>query len=166
MRNIIKHTIIWRGGIIKRKALFLTGIVLLACVAVTGYQFKDNNQLPILNSFSQIPNSSTFENPDKATKHGSSKEKPNQETSKQNSKKYSKNDVNQDSQSNVKKSNSQSIAGKYIEEPGAKAGTPKRIKIGGKQTDVVPVIQNGKQVGEIHIDPKTGKNVGGAGGAP
>ena len=56
------------------------------------------------------------------------------------------------------------IAQGFIEEPGATAGTPKLVKINGKQTYVVPVIMNGKQVGEIYIDPQTGKNIGGAGG--
>lgn len=58
------------------------------------------------------------------------------------------------------------IAQKYIEEPDAMAGTPKTKKIGNMQVYVVPVIINHTQVGEIHIDPKNGKNVGGAGGAP
>lgn len=66
----------------------------------------------------------------------------------------------------VKSSRSRSIAQKYIGEPNAVAGKPERYKIGGKCTDVVPVLLRGKRVGEIDIDPKTGKNVGGAGGAP
>ena len=31
---------------------------------------------------------------------------------------------------------------------------------------IVPVIINGKNVGEIDIDANTGKNIGGAGGSP
>jgi hypothetical protein len=65
-----------------------------------------------------------------------------------------------------KPSKSRSIAQKYIGVPKAVAGKPERYKIGGKCTDVVPVLLRGKRVGEIDIDPKTGKNVGGAGGAP
>lgn len=60
----------------------------------------------------------------------------------------------------------QEIAQKYIDEPGAKAGTPKLTKIDGKEVYVVPVIDNGQQVGEIEIDAQTGENLGGAGGAP
>ncbi len=57
-----------------------------------------------------------------------------------------------------------SIAQKYIEQPGATAGTPKLQKINGKQVYVVPVIYNGQRAGEIWIDAQTGKNIGGAGG--
>ena len=58
------------------------------------------------------------------------------------------------------------IALKYIEEPGALAGTPELKILGGAQVYVVPVILSSTVVGEIHIDPQTGENVGGAGGAP
>jgi len=60
----------------------------------------------------------------------------------------------------------QEIAQKYIEEPGTNAGKPKLIKTDGRYIYVVPVIDNGTNVGEINIDALTGKNVGGAGGAP
>lgn len=60
----------------------------------------------------------------------------------------------------------QEIAKKYIEEPGARAGTPKLTSIDGKEVYIVPVIDNGQQVGEIEIDAQTGENLGGAGGAP
>lgn len=60
----------------------------------------------------------------------------------------------------------QEIAQKYIEEPGAKAGTPKMINVNGKKVYNVPVMLNGEQVGEIELDAQTGKNLGGAGGAP
>ena len=65
-----------------------------------------------------------------------------------------------------KSTKSMEIAQKYIKEPKATAGKPEKYKIGGKCTDIVPVLLKGKRVGEINIDPKTGKNVGGAGGAP
>lgn len=58
------------------------------------------------------------------------------------------------------------IAQKYIEEPGTNAGKPKLIKTDGRYIYVVPVMDNGTNVGEINIDALTGKNVGGAGGAP
>lgn len=69
---------------------------------------------------------------------------------------------------NVKISSSQakSIAQKSILQEGAYAGTPKLITSNGKKIYVVPVILNGKQVGEIYVDPQTGENLGGAGGAP
>jgi uncharacterized membrane protein YkoI len=66
----------------------------------------------------------------------------------------------------ISASKAQEIAKKYIEEPGAKAGTPKIINVNGKKVYVVPVMLNGEQVGEIDLDAQTGKNLGGAGGAP
>jgi hypothetical protein len=66
----------------------------------------------------------------------------------------------------ISSSEAQSIADNYIEEPGASSGTPKTVNIGGEDTYVVPVESEGNNVGEIHIDPQTGENVGGAGGAP
>lgn len=66
----------------------------------------------------------------------------------------------------ISASEAKSIATKYIEQKGASAGTPELKSINGKNTYIVPVIMNGEQVGEIYIDPTTGKNLGGAGGAP
>ena len=60
----------------------------------------------------------------------------------------------------------QKLAQKYIDVEGATAGTPKLIKTDGQYIYVVPVINNGTNVGEIDINAVTGKNVGGAGGAP
>lgn len=60
----------------------------------------------------------------------------------------------------------QKIAQKYIDVQGATAGTPKLTKTNGQYIYVVPVIDNGTNVGEIDINAITGKNVGGAGGAP
>ncbi|HEX3013500.1 MAG TPA: PepSY domain-containing protein [Methanobacterium sp.] len=71
-----------------------------------------------------------------------------------------------DSQTQISSAEAKKIAQKYIEEPGATAGTPKLSKIDGEYVYIVPVIENGKNVGEIDIDAATGKNVGGAGGAP
>lgn len=66
----------------------------------------------------------------------------------------------------ISSSEAKSIAQDFIAEPGAVAGTPKLVKMNDTLTYVVPVIMNGETVGEIYIDPETGKNVGGAGGAP
>lgn len=98
------------------------------------------------------------------------------------------NSINQEKQQNLSVSNSKSnsistsdkinqtkrisaakakkIAQKYIEEPGATAGTPKLSKVSGKYVYTVPVMLNGTNVGEIDINAYNGKNVGGAGGAP
>ena len=48
----------------------------------------------------------------------------------------------------------------------AVAGAPRLVKMNGKTVYLVPIEMNGKTVGEIYIDPITGKNLGGAGGAP
>jgi cytoskeletal protein RodZ len=64
----------------------------------------------------------------------------------------------------ISSSQAKSIATKYIEEPGATAGTPKLITLNGQKVYLVPVIMNGQQVGEIYIDPDTGANRGGSGG--
>ena len=58
------------------------------------------------------------------------------------------------------------LAKKYIEEPGAIPGTPKLVKQDGKKVYIVPVIDKKKNVGEIYLDAHSGKNLGGAGGAP
>ena len=58
----------------------------------------------------------------------------------------------------------QQIAQKFIEQPGATAGTPQLTEMDGKSVYVVPVMIDGKSVGEIDIDAQTGENLGGAGG--
>lgn len=68
--------------------------------------------------------------------------------------------------SKITSAEAQKIAQKYIDVQGATAGTPKLTKTDGQYIYTVPVINNGTNVGEIDIDAITGKNVGGAGGAP
>lgn len=77
-----------------------------------------------------------------------------------------KNDETSGGNKVISTNKAQEIAQKYIEEPGAKAGTPKLSNVNGKAVYIVPVILNGEQVGEIEIDAETGENLGGAGGAP
>ena len=68
-------------------------------------------------------------------------------------------------QSNISPAKAQAIAKTYIEVSGAAAGTPKLVNQDGTLVYIVPVIDNNSTVGEIDIDAKTGKNLGGAGGA-
>ena len=68
-------------------------------------------------------------------------------------------------QSNISPAKAQAIAKTYIEVSGATAGTPKLQNQDGTLVYIVPVINNNSTVGEIDIDAKTGKNLGGAGGA-
>ena len=162
--------------IIKGKILLLALVLIIASVTVTAYHVTPSNSqlgqsnVPNLenqvstslkdNSQSEVSN--TGLKSDKSFKsYSNSPNKSNSNSGKESStKKYTY------SKSDVKTSDPQSIAQKYIEEPGAVAGTPEKVNIGGKCVDAVPVLIKGKTVGEIDIDPKTGKNVGGAGGAP
>lgn len=66
----------------------------------------------------------------------------------------------------ISSSKAKNIAEKYIEQEGATAGTPELKTVDGKKIYVVPIEMNGSSVGEIYIDPTTGENLGGAGGAP
>lgn len=66
----------------------------------------------------------------------------------------------------ISSSQAMAIANSYIEEPGAAAGTPWLIDDAGQKIYIVPVILNGSTVGQIEIDAITGRNVGGAAGAP
>jgi Peptidase propeptide and YPEB domain len=64
----------------------------------------------------------------------------------------------------ISSTEAQALAQKYISQTGFKAGTPELN--GGIYTVPVVSTSNGTQVGEIYIDAQTGKNKGGAGGAP
>lgn len=74
------------------------------------------------------------------------------------------NSSNNSGQTMISASEAKNIAKTYIEEPNATAGTPHLVEIDGQMIYVVPVIMDGKTVGQIEIDAYTGNNVGGAGG--
>ncbi|WP_048190724.1 PepSY domain-containing protein [Methanobacterium sp. SMA-27] len=76
------------------------------------------------------------------------------------------NSTNTNTNTNITSAEAQKIASKYIAVSGAIAGTPTLTKQDNKLVYIVPVIDNGKNVGEIDIDAQTGENLGGAGGAP
>jgi uncharacterized membrane protein YkoI len=76
------------------------------------------------------------------------------------------NTVNNTTQTIISSAEAQKIASKYIEVSGATAGKPSLVKQDSKMVYIVPVVIKGKNVGEIDIDAKTGKNIGGAGGSP
>lgn len=73
---------------------------------------------------------------------------------------------NETGQNMISAQEAQNIAQQYIEEPNATAGTPRLVEEDGKKIYIVPVLINGSSVGQIEIDAYTGKNLGGAGGAP
>ncbi len=142
---------------IKGKILFLISVLVITSITVAAYpvistnsQLEQSNHINLVNS----ANNHKINSPNKVSKPSHYNVNKRSTT-----KQYT-------ASNNAKHSKSQSIAQRYIEEPNAVAGKPERYKIGGKDTDVVPVLLNSKRVGEIDIDPKTGKNVGGAGGAP
>jgi uncharacterized membrane protein YkoI len=64
----------------------------------------------------------------------------------------------------ISASEAKKIASNYINQTGATAGTPQLVNQSGTEVYIVPVIYNGQIAGEIDIDAKTGKNLGGAGG--
>jgi uncharacterized membrane protein YkoI len=78
--------------------------------------------------------------------------------------------TNSDTKTNTKTAISSAeamkIANTYIQVSNATAGTPSLVKQDNKMVYIVPVIDNGNNVGEIDIDAQTGANLGGAGGSP
>ena len=74
--------------------------------------------------------------------------------------------TNNNTQAKISSEEAQKIASKYIEVSTATAGTPKLVNQDNNLVYIVPVIDNGTNVGEITIDAITGANLGGAGGSP
>ena len=79
---------------------------------------------------------------------------------------YNNNTTNKNTQDNISSAEAQKIASKYIQVSTATAGTPKLVNQDNNLVYIVPIIDNGSNVGEITIDAQTGKNLGGAGGSP
>ncbi|MDI6702578.1 PepSY domain-containing protein [Methanothermobacter wolfeii] len=146
---------------INSKILASVAIVLIIGAVAAGYQVSQNSE-----------SLWKFANP-----QGSSNPNPTEESSVHSESPSASSDVSGegsadgsggDSGMNVKVSSSEAkkIAQSYIKQEGAVAGTPRLVKMNGKTVYLVPIEMNGKTVGEIYIDPITGKNLGGAGGAP
>ena len=76
------------------------------------------------------------------------------------------NTIDNTSEKLISSAKAQKIAISFIEEAGATAGTPTLTKQDNKMVYIVPIIENGQNVGEITIDAETGANLGGAGGSP
>jgi len=147
--------------LINSKILASVAIVLIIGAVAAGYQVSQNSE-----------SLWKFANP-----QGSSNPNPTEESSVHSESPSASSDVSGegsadgsggDSGMNVKVSSSEAkkIAQSYIKQEGAVAGTPRLVKMNGKTVYLVPIEMNGKTVGEIYIDPITGKNLGGAGGAP
>ena len=160
MKNIIKVLNYPEVVTIKGKILFLVSTLLITSITISAYpvisansQLGQSNQVNLGNSLKNNHKINSVNRVSTGLHHKSNVKRSNH-------KKYTIPKFNAES------SKSRSIASRYIKEHGASAGKPERYKIGSICTDVVPVLLKGKRVGEIDIDPKTGKNVGGAGGAP
>jgi len=146
---------------IDSKILVSVVIVLLIGVAAAGYQISNTPGLwqPVA---SNNPDSSQKSSSSDGTDSGSHQSSASSQST----------SINQQSSGsgsdNVKISSSEAkaIAQESIIQEGATAGTPNLINSDGKKIYVVPIIMNGNHVGEIYIDAQTGKNLGGAGGAP
>ena len=147
---------------IKGKILFLVSALVITSITLTAY--------PVISTNSQLgqPNPSNLGNHvNNNHKINSINKMSNRGLPDQSYPVVKKSGLTKYTTSSISKSDkSRQIARKYIKEPNAVAGKPERYKIGGKCTDIVPVLLKGKRVGEINIDPQTWKNVGGAGGAP
>lgn len=145
---------------IKGKILFLVSALIITSITVAAY--------PVISANSQLgqPNQSNLGNPTSNNHKISSINKIANRGLHQSNINVKSSIPKKYTAPKFKSSKSRLIAQKYIKEHDAVAGKPEQYKIGGKCTDVVPVLLKGKRVGEINIDPKTGKNVGGAGGAP
>ena len=145
---------------INSKILASVAIVLIIGAVAAGYQVSQNSE-----------SLWKFTNP-----QGSSNPNPSEESSVHSESPSTSSEMTEegsgyaggDSGMNVKVSSSEAkkIAQSYIKQEGAVAGAPRLVKMNGKTVYLVPIEMNGKTVGEIYIDPMTGKNLGGAGGAP
>ena len=144
------------------KVIVSIGVVLMIGVVAAGYQITNNQEQWQLADLQQNKNPADSSVSDQSSSvDGQSSSGTGIGTSSGQSQSGSGGD-------NVKISPSEAktLAQKYIRTSGVEAGTPKLVEMGGIPTYVVPLISGGKVVGEIYIDPTTGKNVGGAGGAP
>lgn len=152
---------------INSKILISVVIVLAIGVAAAGYQISQTPNLwELSDTQSQTPTQ------DDQQSSGSTDEVQGQTSDSQSSSGSDQGSTSSGSSDNggsdvqISSSKAKNIAEGYIEQDGATAGTPELKTIDGKKIYVVPIEMNGSNVGEIYIDPKTGENLGGAGGAP
>jgi cytoskeletal protein RodZ len=148
---------------INSKILISIVIVLMIGVAAASYQISQTPQLWQLTTPQSSDSSSQG---DSQSSSSPSDVVQSQSSGSSSSSVSSQGSSSGGSSVKVSSSEAKKIAEGYIQQEGAVAGTPVIKNIGGKKVYVVPVKMNGETVGEIYIDPNTGKNVGGAGGAP
>jgi hypothetical protein len=146
---------------IDSKILVSVVIVLLIGVAAAGYQIS--NQTGLWQPVSSLtPDTNQQSSSSTGTDSGNQQSSGSSVSTSSSSKSSASGSVNV----KITASEAKSLAQKSILQEGATAGTPKLTTYGGSKAYLVPVMLNGKQVGEIYIDAETGKNLGGAGGAP
>jgi uncharacterized membrane protein YkoI len=136
-------------------------IVLIVILAIVGLAFASNNinTKNTTNTTNTIPTTNTTHSTTNITHLASPVKQTNFIATKNTSQ-------NNKSQINISKTEARNIAANYIQVSGAVAGIPTLVYQSNKLVYIVPVMENGTNVGEIDIDAQTGHNVGGAGGAP
>ena len=122
-------------------------IVIVAIVAAAGLIFA---------AYGENGNDKSTNNSDNPEKQQNSQDNSNQSDLNGN--------ANTTTKTEVSAEKAREIAQTYIKEPGVKTGTPKLSTSQSKTIYIVPIMNNGQQVGEIEIDAQTGENLGGAGG--
>jgi uncharacterized membrane protein YkoI len=148
---------------IDSKILVSVVIVLLIGVAAAGYQISSQTPGLWQPVTSTSPDTSQQSSSTTGTDSGNQQSSASSVSTTSNQKTSAS---GSDTTVKISYSEAKSIASKYILQEGATAGTPKLTTYGGTTAYLVPVMMNGNQVGEIYIDAQTGKNLGGAGGAP
>ena len=133
-------------------------IALIVILAIVGLAFASNN-INTKNTTNAIPTTNTTHSTTNITHLASPVKQTNFIATKNTSQ-------NNKSQINISKTEARNIAANYIQVSGAVAGIPTLVYQSNKLVYIVPVMENGTNVGEIDIDAQTGHNVGGAGGAP
>jgi uncharacterized protein YxeA len=133
-------------------------IALIVILAIVGLAFASNN-INTKNTTNAIPTTNTTHLTTNTTHSMSPMKQTNFIVTKNTTQ-------NNNTQINISLAEARNIAATYIQVSGAVAGMPTLVYQSNKLVYIVPVMENGTNVGEIDIDAQTGHNLGGAGGAP
>jgi uncharacterized protein YxeA len=133
-------------------------IALIVILAIVGLAFASNN-INTKNTTNAIPTTNTTHSTTNTTHSMSPMKQTNFIVTKNTTQ-------NNNTQINISLAEARNIAATYIQVSGAVAGMPTLVYQSNKLVYIVPVMENGTNVGEIDIDAQTGHNLGGAGGAP
>jgi hypothetical protein len=140
-------------------------IALIVILAIVGLAFASNN-INTKNTTNAIPTTNTTHSTTNTT-HSTTNTTHSMSPMKQTNFIVTKNTTqNNNTQINISLAEARNIAATYIQVSGAVAGMPTLVYQSNKLVYIVPVMENGTNVGEIDIDAQTGHNLGGAGGAP